>query len=94
MSHSFKNNIPGTCWIKTPVCVVHHCALSIWKKDNQRWKRRFNRKLIHLFLTTKDEKYLNKLINKLNKSTRSDVWNGPHDGYWDNEFVDYQGYMK
>lgn len=94
MSRSFKNPVPNTNFIRSPVCCCNHGILKKWKVDTQRWKRRLNKKLIHSFLLSEDEKYLNLLIDKLNKTTKGNAWTGPHDGYYDRTFEDYYGYMK
>lgn len=94
MSRSFKNIVSGTNYIRTTCCVVNHCAKSKWRSGTQRWKRRKNKRLIKQFVLTGDEQYLDKLVDKINRTKQGDPWAGPHDGFYFCNFKDYYGYMK
>lgn len=94
MSRSFKKPVSGTTSIRRPICCCNHKAMSKWKSDTQRWKRRLNRNYVKIYLMTGNEKYLDFLIDKLSQTSKGDAWNGPHDEKWLCDFSDYEGYMK
>ena len=93
MSRSYRKNIPGTDWVRLPMCCTKHGSIHEWKRDYNRYIRRRTRNLIKCLDFGDEECDENfEFPEKPALTYYGNIWNSPMDGYsyWTTEdFIKY-----
>lgn len=93
MSRSYRKNIPGTDWVRLPMCCTKPDSKHEWKRDYNRYIRRRTRNLIKCLDLCDEECDENfEFPEKPELTYVGNLWNSPMDGYsyWNTEdFIKY-----